>query len=330
MALQQRWAATSHQLQRLRDNPTCSDQEYESIADSQDPGLSYNLTFNPAEKITPTLSGLMNSLSLTNKPKVAILREQGVNGHPEMAFAFMTAGFTAVDVHSSDVLSGRATLSDFVGLAACGGFSHGDVLGAGRGWAESYLQDERARGEFAVFFARRDTFALGVCNGCQFLTRLRELIPGAARWPTFERNVSEQYEARVAMVELSDSPAAPSVFLHGMAGSKLPIATAHGEGRATFSTPRAAQGLLDAGLVSVRYLDNYLRPTERYPANPNGSPLGIAGVRNEDGRVLALMPHPERTVLAGVGSYIPEGKAKEWGETGPWARMFQSARRWVG
>jgi len=248
-----------------------------------------------------------------------------------MAFAFLTAGFAPIDIHMSDLLSGRLSLSSFVGLAACGGFSYGDVLGAGQGWAKSVLLHRNTRKEFQDFFERKDTFALGVCNGCQFLSRLKELIPGADSWPTFERNLSEQYEARVCMVEVMDNPVAPSVFLHGMAGSTLPIVTAHGEGRACWdSSTSSSDDLLDNKMVSMRYVDNHLRPTERYPANPSGSEKGITGVRTPDGRVLALMPHPERTVLAGIGSYIPDGKVEEWGETGPWGRMFQSARRWVG
>ena len=328
--LQQRWASTSYQMQRIRDNPLCADQEYESIADTTDPGLSYNLTFNPSTNILPTLSGLMNSLSLTSKPKVAILREQGVNGQAEMAFAFMTAGFTPVDVHMTDLISGRVLLSSFIGLAACGGFSYGDVLGAGQGWAKSVLLHPKIRAEFKAFFERKDTFTLGVCNGCQFLSRLQQLIPGTDNWPVFECNTSERFEARVCMVELLDTTSNPSVFLHGMAGSKLPIAVAHGEGRAAFPFPDSSHRLLDDGKVAVRYVNNYLQPTETYPVNPNGSPLGIAGVRSTDGRVLALMPHPERTVLGGIASWIPEGKTAEWGDKGPWARLFESARRWVG
>ena len=332
--LQQRWASTSHQMQRLRDNPKCADEEYASIADPLDPGLLYNLTFDPSANVMPfSLPSLFKSLSLTSKPRVAILREQGTNGHAEMAFAFMSAGFSAVDVHMTDLLSGRVSLSTFVGLAACGGFSFGDVLGAGQGWAKSVLLHPSVRVEFRDFFARKNTFTLGVCNGCQFLSRLKELIPGAQDWPTFTRNISEQYEARVCMVQILDSPTAPSVFFHGMKNSSLPIATAHGEGRAFFdssSQSDAAKKLLSKDLVSLRYVDNHMEPTERYPANPNGSPLGITGVRTPDGRVLALMPHPERTVLAGVGSWIPRGNHDQWGELGPWARIFQSARRWVG
>ena len=330
--LQQRWSSTSHQMQRLRDNPTCADTEFESIL-AKDPGLSYNLTFKASENILPFSSLLSNRLSLTSKYRVAILREQGVNGHSEMAFAFMTAGFAAVDVHMTDLISGRVSLSTFKGLAACGGFSYGDVLGAGQGWAKSVLLHVETRKMFKEFFERKDTFTLGVCNGCQFLSRLKELIPGAESWPTFARNVSEQYEARVCMVQIQDTPASPSVFLHGMAGSSLPVATAHGEGRAFFASQdqnSAAQKLLDRGLGSLRYTSNDLKPTETYPANPNGSPLGIAGVRTPDGRVLALMPHPERTVLGGVGSWILKEIREEWGDVGPWGRIFQSARRWVG
>ena len=330
-ALQSRWAATSYHMQRLRDNPACAELEHDAIADPHDPGLSYRLTFNPKDRIAPTLSGLMNTLSLTARPRVAILREQGVNGHAEMAFAFMAAGFAAVDVHMTDLLAGRTDLASFVGLAACGGFSYGDVLGAGQGWAKSVLLHPPLQRQFREFFARKDTFALGVCNGCQFLTRLKELIPGASGWPTFERNASEQYEARMCMVELrDDDPSAPCVFLHGMHRSALPIAVAHGEGRACFAPPHSAKSLETAGQMAVRYVDSHLHPTERYPANPNGSPEGVAGVRTPDGRVLAMMPHPERTVLAGVASWIPPGKAEEWGEMGPWGRMFLSARRWVG
>ncbi len=331
--LQQRWASTSHQMQRLRDNPSCADAEHASIVATKDPGLSYNLTFKPSDSILPFSSTLSNRFSLTSKPRVAILREQGVNGHSEMAFAFMTAGFSAVDVHMTDLLSGRVSLSTFRGLAACGGFSYGDVLGAGRGWAMSILLHPETRKMFKDFFERKNTFTLGVCNGCQMLSQLKELIPGAEAWPTFVRNVSEQYEARVCMVQIQDTPASPSVFLHGMAGSSLPVATAHGEGRAFFDGQdqhTAAQKLLDRGLVSLQYTSNDLKTTETYPANPNGSPLGIAGARTPDGRVLALMPHPERTVLDGVGSWIPQGKSEEWGNVGPWGRIFQSARRWVG
>ena len=331
--LQQRWASTSHQMQCLRDNPACADTEHANLLDSSDPGLSYKLTFDPITKLLPFTASFSTKFFLTSKPRVAILREQGVNGHAEMAFAFMTAGFSAIDVHMTDLISSRVSLSTFVGLAACGGFSYGDVLGAGQGWAKSVLLHDNTRQEFKSFFQRKDTFTLGVCNGCQFLSRLKELIPGAGSWPTFTQNISEQYEARVCMVEVLDNPASPSVFLHGMAGSKLPIATAHGEGRASFDDidqHNAAEKMFASNLVSMRYVDNYLRPTERYPANPNGSPLGITGVRSPDGRVLALMPHPERTILGGVGSWMTEKQSRQWGDLGPWSRLFQSARRWVG
>lgn len=329
--LQQTWSATSHALQRLRDDPACADAEFANIADERDPGLSFKLTFNPKDSILPWTSSLL-SATVSSRPRVAILREQGVNGQAEMAFAFSVAGFAAVDVHMTDIISGRVSLAAFVGLAACGGFSYGDVLGAGQGWAKSVLLAPSVRDEFAAFFARPDTFALGVCNGCQFLTRLQALIPGSAGWPTFEQNASEQYEARVCMVEVNDVPAGgkPSVFLHGMHGSKLPIATAHGEGQAVFAEAQGAQALGVAGLVPLRYVDNHGKQTERYPFNPNGSPGGIAAVRSEDGRVLAMMPHPERTVLKDVGSWIPREQSEAWGQFGPWVRLFKSARKWVG
>ncbi|KAL9041443.1 MAG: hypothetical protein Q9214_004109 [Letrouitia sp. 1 TL-2023] len=314
-ALQQCWSSTSHSMQRLRDNPACSDAEFESILDEKDPGLSYLLTFNPAQNILPFTSSLSNRLSLTSKPRVAILREQGINGDAEMAFAFMTAGFSAIDVHMTDLLTGRVSLSDFVGLAACGGFSYGDCLGAGQGWSKSVLLHQVLRVEFKKFFERKDTFTFAVCNGCQFIVKLKSLIPGAEGWPNFVRNESEQYEARTCMVEVLDNSSNPSVFLHGMKGSKLPVAVAHGEGRAHFSQTSsqqaAAQSLMKKDLVPLRYVDNYLKPTERYPANPNGSPLGIAGVRSPDGRVFAVMPHPERTVLGDTGSWIPPGDAND-------------------
>jgi phosphoribosylformylglycinamidine synthase len=343
-SLQQKWASTSFALQHLRDDPICADEEYANILDDADPGLSFNLKFKPADKILPGgLSGMFSSAlpaALTSKPRVAILREQGTNGHAEMAFAFSVAGFSPIDVHMTDIDSGRVSLASFVGLAACGGFSYGDVLGAGRGWAMSVLLKPNLRKEFQNFFQRANTFTLGVCNGCQFLSRLKEIIPGAENWPTFEFNRSEQYEARVCMVAMDEptelirsKKVEPSVFLHGMHGSTLPIVTAHAEGQATFDTSSAnaptAQTLLDQGLVALRYLDNRLQPTERYPYNPNGSPLGIAGVRTPDGRVLSMMPHPERTIIKDVGSYLPEER-EAWGESGPWVRVFRSARRWVG
>ena len=319
-------------MQRLRDNPECADAEKDNIDNDRDPGLQYKLTFNPQENIMSYTSSFTSQIRA--KPRVAILREQGVNGQAEMAFAFASAGFSPIDVHMTDILTGRFSLASCVGLAACGGFSYGDVLGAGQGWAKSVLLHEDTRNEFKAFFERKDTFTLGVCNGCQFLSRLTEIIPGAEAWPTFERNVSEQYEARVCMVEVSDPPSQPpSVFLHGMHGSCLPVVTAHGEGRACFSPTGASsspQSLIDQGLVSLRYTDNSLKPTERFPYNPSGSSLGITGVRTPDGRVLALMPHPERTILRDVASYLPPDQGKQWGEFGPWVRVFKSARRWCG
>ena len=335
--LQQLWSSTSYQMQRLRDNPICAEAEHEAICDRADPGLSYNLTFDPADTILPFKSRVSARLPIMQKPRVAILREQGVNGAPEMAFAFMTASFIAVDVHMTDLISERVSLSSFVGLAACGGFSYGDVLGAGRGWASSVGMNTKLRNEFKTFFERPDTFTIGVCNGCQFLTQLAHeegIIPGTDGWPIFVGNSSEQFEARFSMVEVLDSHRAPSIFLHGMAGSKLPIAVSHAEGRAFFpgaaNQGEAAQSITDKAMVPLRYVDNHLKPTEAYPANPNGSPLGIGGVMSNDGKVLALMPHPERTIMGGVGSWIPEGKAEAWGEVGPWSRLFKSARRWVG
>ena len=331
--LQQTWSFTSHQMQRLRDNPICADSEYANITPDTDPGLSYRLTFNPSENILPWKSTLFSPFS--NKPRIAILREQGVNGHSEMAYAFHVAGFAAIDVHMTDIISNRVSLSTFVGLAACGGFSYGDVLGAGRGWAMSVLEHPGTKAEFKTFFGRKDTFTLGVCNGCQFLSQIREIMPGTAGWPVFGRNESEQYEARFCMVRIEDPPGTrnPSVFFHGMHGSCLPIAVAHGEGKAKFQDGRqldAATNLVKNNMVPIRYVGNDLKPTQVYPFNPNGSPEAIAGMRSQDGRVLALMPHPERTIMSGIASFIPDGKAEEWGMEGPWARLFTSARRWVG
>lgn len=316
--LQQAWASTSHAMQRLRDNPACADSEFAAILDDADAGLSYNLTYTPGTILPP---------SNAQRPRVAILREQGVNSHAEMAFAFHIAGFEPVDVHMTDIITKRVSLANFKGLAACGGFSYGDVLGAGAGWAHSVLLHPDTRREFEAFFNRKDTFALGVCNGCQFFSRLKDLIPGAEDWPAFERNESEQYEGRMCMVQLSSPADFPSVFVDKIAGSSLPIAVAHGEGRAVFSTPEHLESIEKRGGVVVRYVDNQGKQTERYPFNPNGSPNGIAGIQSKDGRVLAMMPHPERTVLAGTGSWIPEGLDKE--RVGAWVALFRGARNWV-
>jgi len=316
-ALRALWSETTHALQRLRDDASCADQEHESRLNLADPGLSVALTFDPKDDIVRQLARGPGA-----RPRVAILREQGVNGQVEMAAAFDRAGFDAVDVHMSDILSGRIGLAEFRGLAACGGFSYGDVLGAGEGWAKSILFNARAKSEFAGFFARPDAFALGVCNGCQMLSNLRELVPGAELWPRFVRNRSEQFEARVCLVEITDSP---SILLRGMVGSRLPIAVAHGEGRAEFEHDQARAALDASGLVGARYVDHFGEVTSRYPENPNGSPNGITGLCNQDGRVTLLMPHPERVFRSVQYSWRP----REWAEDGPWLRLFRNARAWV-
>jgi phosphoribosylformylglycinamidine synthase len=313
VTLQRFWAETSYQMQALRDNPECAKQEFDSLLDENDPGMFAKLSYDAAENIAAPL------IVSGERPKVAILREQGVNGQVEMAASFDHAGFTAIDVHMSDILEGRVKLADFVGLVACGGFSYGDVLGAGRGWASTILHNDRARQQFADFFKRTDTFALGVCNGCQMLSQLKELIPGSDHWPRFSRNLSEQFEARFSLVEVVESP---SVLLQGMAGSVMPIAVAHGEGRVDYSETGSAQ---DA-LVAMRYVDHYGKPTETYPLNPNGSAQGVTALTTEDGRVTIMMPHPERVTRAVQHSWHPDN----WGKEGPWARLFQNARRWVG
>jgi phosphoribosylformylglycinamidine synthase len=312
--LRRLWSQTSHRMRAMRDHPDCAQQEFDALLGRADPGLGVHATFSIDS--APAILG-------SARPRVAILREQGVNGHNEMAAAFDTAGFTAVDVHMSDILSGHATLRDFSGLAACGGFSYGDVLGAGGGWAKSILYNPRAREEFAAFLARPDRFALGVCNGCQMLSQLGSLVPGAEHWPRFVRNRSEQFEARLVMVEILDTA---SIFLSGMAGSRLPIVVAHGEGRALFGDERGPRQALHAKLAPMRYVDHHGRATETYPYNPNGSPLGITALTNTDGRVTILMPHPERVFLRKQFSWIdPQWRQPE----GPWLRMFRNARAWV-
>ena len=310
--LRKQWWQTSYQMQKRRDNPECADQEFSLISEPDDPGLTPQLTFDPA------MSLLAPALAL-GRPTVAILREQGVNSHIEMAAAFDTAGFDCIDVHMSDLHSGRVSLADVCGLVACGGFSYGDVLGAGGGWAKSILFSEKLLHEFQQFFERSDTFTLGVCNGCQMLSHLQAHIPGASNWPTFLRNTSEQYEARVATVEIYESP---SLFFVDMVGSRLPIAVAHGEGRAVFSSAQS----MDNAKVALAYVDNHGKLTERYPLNPNGSPHGITGLCSDDGRVTIMMPHPERVFRTVTNSWHPP----EWGENGPWLRMFENARVWVG
>ncbi|KAL8358660.1 hypothetical protein RB601_009851 [Gaeumannomyces tritici] len=326
---QQIWSRTSFEMQKLRDNPACAKAEFDALADLSDPGMSYKLTFDPAEVTLPVMTNLRGLVSA--RPKVAVLREQGVNGHAEMAFAFRAAGFDAVDVHMSDILGGHS-LQEYAGLAACGGFSYGDVLGAGQGWAASILLHDNARKTFQDFFKRPDTFALGVCNGCQLLTRIKELIPGVQNiWPTFVENASQQFEGRVSMVKIElPKTSSSSVFFDGMSGSQLPVVVSHGEGRASFDSPSAIRALSEQGLISMKYTDNYGKVTEQYPFSPNGSPMGIAGVSSPDGRVVAMMPHPERTVMADVCSWAPEGQLEKWGQYGPWFKMFLNARRWVG
>jgi phosphoribosylformylglycinamidine synthase len=311
--LHAKWSELSFRMQSLRDDPDCAREAYESTLDDTDPGLGAALSFPlPAERAPAAAAA---------RPKVAILREQGVNGQREMAAALDRAGFAACDVHMSDLIAGRTSLADYAGLVACGGFSYGDVLGAGEGWAKSILHNDRIREMFADYFARQDSFALGVCNGCQMLAALKTLIPGAQAWPRFVRNRSDQFEARLSLVEIAPSA---SVLLAGMAGSRLPIVTAHGEGRAEFADAASlARG--DASLTALRYVTNAGGPAETYPANPNGSPRGIAGLCNETGRVTIMMPHPERVFRTVQHSWHPPG----WGECGPWQRLFDNAHRFA-
>ncbi len=308
-ALQQIWSETTYRMQALRDNPDCAEEEFAAIA-ADDPGLHASLGFDPEQDIAAPYLEL-------SRPRMAILREQGINGQQEMAWAFHKAGFECVDVHMSDILSGAVSLDQFKGLAACGGFSFGDVLGAGEGWAKSILFHSRARDQFQAFFQRDDSFALGVCNGCQMLSNLKELIPGADHWPHFVRNRSEQFEARFVMVEVAESR---SILLQGMAGSRMPIAVAHGEGRAEY-----AAGVEPGRGVALRFVDNKGNIARRYPFNPNGSPDGITGLTNDDGRVTIMMPHPERVVRTVQNSWHPD----DWGEDSPWMRLFRNARVWI-
>lgn len=314
--LQNQWSQVSYHMQRLRDHPKCADQELGNIADCADPGLTYKLTFNTA---IPQSVG-------TARPRVAVLREQGINGHMEMAWAWQQAGFDAIDVHMSDLLAERVHLRDFSGIAACGGFSYGDVLGAANGWATSVLYNESLRNQFYEFFRNPKTFSFGVCNGCQFLSKLKSIIPGCEDWPSFEKNVSEQFEARTSMVEImeDESSSAPSVFLHSMRGSRMPIAVAHGEGRVGFSSQEQFSRFTQNHLAVVRFVDNYGKPTERYPFNPNGSLHGICGIRSPDGRVFAMMPHPERNVMLSGQSWRPSSL-----DAAPWLRLFVNARLWI-
>jgi phosphoribosylformylglycinamidine synthase len=317
IALHRRWSEVSFRMQQLRDNPQCAQEEYSRLEDASDPGLHAALSYDPAADVAAPFinSGV--------RPAIAVLREQGVNSHTEMAAVFTRAGFDAYDVHMTDILAGRVRLGRFHGLVACGGFSYGDVLGAGEGWAKSILFNPRAREEFAAFFARQMTFTLGVCNGCQMLSALKDLIPGAAAWPRFVRNRSEQYEARLSLVRVPNSN---SVMFRGMQGSVLPIAVAHGEGRAEFDGNGSAGALIAQDLVTLQYVDHRDQPTEKYPFNPNGSALGLAGLCSADGRVTSIMPHPERVFRSVQNSWVSKG----WSEDGGWTRLFRNARIFVG
>ncbi|THD55713.1 phosphoribosylformylglycinamidine synthase [Enterobacteriaceae bacterium ML5] len=311
------WAETTWQMQRLRDNPECADQEHQAKTQDLDPGLNVKLTFAPDEDVAAPY------IAKGARPKVAVLREQGVNSHVEMAAAFHRAGFDAVDVHMSDLLAGRRDLQDFHTLVACGGFSYGDVLGAGEGWAKSVLFNDRVREEFEEFFHRPQTLALGVCNGCQMMSNLKELIPGAEHWPRFVRNLSDRFEARFSLVEVT---ASSSMFMQGMAGSRMPIAVSHGEGHVEVRDAAHLAQIEHSNLVALRFVDNNGQATQAYPANPNGSPNGITAVTNLSGRVTVMMPHPERVFRTVSNSWHPE----EWGEDSPWMRMFRNARKQLG
>jgi phosphoribosylformylglycinamidine synthase len=318
--LQKMWANTSYQIARLRDNPDCADSEFSLLDHIADAGMSPKLTFDIADDVAAPF------INQNVRPKVAILREQGVNSHVEMAYAMNWAGFDSYDVHMSDLLSGKSKLDDFRGLIACGGFSYGDVLGAGEGWAKTILFNSQLRDQFSIFFSRQDSFALGVCNGCQMMSNLSGIIPGAQAWPKFTRNQSEQYEARLVMAEVL---ASPSIFTQGMEGSQLPIAIAHGEGFANFSQQGNLDLLQQQGLANLRFVDHEGNPTQTYPMNPNGSPGGLTGVTTPDGRFTVMMPHPERVFRAVQMSWCPP----EWLNTpdgaSPWLRLFRNARRWA-
>ncbi|MEA5098412.1 MAG: phosphoribosylformylglycinamidine synthase subunit PurQ, partial [Burkholderiaceae bacterium] len=304
---------TSWRIARLRDNPICADSEYDRILDTRDPGITPQVPYDPQQDIAAPY------IATGVRPKVAILREQGVNSHVETAYVMHKSGFAAIDVHMSDLISGRMKLDDFQGVIAVGGFSYGDVLGAGEGWAKTILFNAKLSDQFARFFARSDSFGLGICNGCQMMSNLSPIIPGAQHWPKFTRNKSEQFEARFVMVEVLDSP---SIFFAGMAGLQTPIVISHGEGFANFSQ----KGDLGKALVAMRYVDNTGKPTETYPLNPNGSPGGITSVTTTDGRFTVLMPHAERVFRSVQRSWHPAS----WGEDSPWMRMFRNARKWVG
>jgi len=315
--LQRVWSETTYQMQSLRDNPDCAQQEFDNLLDAEDPGIQTNVTFDINEDIVAPY------ISKGTRPKVAILREQGVNGQVEMAAAFDRAGFAAIDVHMSDIIDQRVNLQDMQGVVACGGFSYGDVLGAGEGWAKSILFNNFVRDQFAAFFSLNDSFGLGVCNGCQMMSNLYQLIPGADLWPRFVRNASEQFEARFALVEVQ---ASPSLFMRSMHGSRMPISVAHGEGRVELRQGTSVQDIESSNTVALRFVDHYGKSTERYPFNPNGSTGGITGLTTTDGRFTIMMPHPERVFRTVQNSWHPD----EWREDSPWMRMFRNARKAVG
>lgn len=323
--LAQQWSEVTRRIMTLRDNPDCAQQEFDVWLDREDPGLGATVDFDPQENIAAPY------INRGVRPKVAVLREQGCNSHVEMAWAFHQSGFEAIDIHMSDLLAGRARLDGMQGLVAVGGFSYGDVLGAGEGWARTIRFNPMLADQFSGYFAQPGTFALGVCNGCQMMAALSDMIPGAQHWPRFTRNVSEKYEARLVMVQIE---ASPSIFMNGLAGSKLPVAVAHGEGFANFGRQGDAQQVLGV----LRYIDNRGQVTTRYPSNPNGSPDGLAGATTADGRFTVLMPHPERVTRNIAMSWAPErwssadtgAAAASGGGYTPWMRMFQNARTWIG
>ena len=313
--LRQAWSKMSYEMQKLRDNPETAEEGFKKILDVNDPGLNPKIKFGPTQIDYKRLT--------KSSPKVAILRDQGVNSQIEMAVAFNKAGFNAYDIHMTDILNGKVNLDQYIGLVVCGGFSYGDVLGAGGGWAKSVLFNENAQNQFKTFFHREETFSLGICNGCQMMSQLKDLIPGADHWPRFVRNLSEQFEARLNMVEVLESN---SIFLNGMEGSMIPIATSHGEGRVQYSNDGDMNALIEASGVTIRYVDNFGQPAIHYPDNPNGSESGFAGFCSKDGRSTIMMPHPERVMRTEQFSWCPD----DWKDHGPWARFFVNARDWIG
>jgi phosphoribosylformylglycinamidine synthase len=329
--LNRAWSELSFRMQAKRDNPECAQEEYDSLLDDSNSGMIIRPSYD-LDEVEKNLSSELCSLPSGARPRVAIFREQGINGQNEMAFAFDRAGFQSIDVHMTDLFGGTIDLADFAGLVACGGFSYGDVLGAGSGWAKSVLYNPKLKAMFQTFFEREDSFTLGVCNGCQMISQLKEIIPGADGWPEFKRNRSEQFEARYSNVEIMESP---SIFFKGMEGSLLPIPVAHGEGRADFSTTGDFEKCLVKNQISIRYVkptadpscDELVEPTEVYPANPNGSPAGATGFTTTDGRATIMMPHPERCFRSVQMSYSSDEVFNA--EAGPWLKMFQNARAYV-